>query len=56
MQWLSGAVTPSKGYLLGLGEMYVTDPRFAANYEKHGEGTAVFVREAMAVYAERNFV
>ena len=56
VQWLSGAVTPSKGYLLGLGEMYVTDPRFAAKYEKHGEGTAAFVREAVAVYAERNFV
>ena len=56
VQWLSGAVTPSKGYLLGLGEMYVTDPRFAAKYEKHGEGTAAFVRAAVAVYAERNFV
>jgi DNA-binding transcriptional MerR regulator len=55
VQWLSGAVTPSREYLLGLGEMYVTDPRFAASYEKYGEGTAAFVREAMAVYADRNF-
>ena len=37
----------------GLGRMYVEDPRFAANYDVHGEGTAAFVRDAMAVYAER---
>jgi hypothetical protein len=41
--------------LLGLGEMYVTDPRFAANYEKHGMGTAAFVRDAIAVFAERRY-
>lgn len=52
--WLSITTTPSKEYFVGLGEMYVSDPRFAANYDKHGEGTAEFVRDAMAVYAERN--
>jgi MerR family transcriptional regulator, thiopeptide resistance regulator len=36
----------------GLGDMYVADPRFAANYDKHGAGTAEFVRDAMRVYAE----
>jgi DNA-binding transcriptional MerR regulator len=55
VEWLSQTVTPSKGYLLGLGEMYVTDPRFAANYEKHGIGTAAFVRDAIAVFAERRY-
>jgi hypothetical protein len=30
------------------------DPRFTANYDKHGEGTAEFIRDAMKVYAERN--
>ncbi|MCP2291234.1 MerR family transcriptional regulator [Nocardia amikacinitolerans] len=39
---------------IGLGEMYVTDPRFAVNYDVHGEGTAAFVRDAMKVYAEAN--
>jgi len=28
-------------------------PRFAANYEKHDIGTAAFVRDAIAVFAER---
>jgi len=55
VQWLSQAVTPSKGYLTGLGEMYVADPRFAANYDTYAAGTAAFVRDAMAIYAERNY-
>ncbi|MFF9849021.1 MerR family transcriptional regulator [Streptomyces litmocidini] len=52
--WLSTTVTPSKEYLIGLGQMYVDDPRFTANYDRHGEGTAILVRDAMKVYAERN--
>jgi len=31
--------------------MYVADPRFTAAYDWAGEGTAVFVRDAMAAYA-----
>lgn len=38
-----------KGYVTGLGEMYVADPRFAANYG--GEKGAAFVRDALRVYA-----
>ena len=53
-EWLSITTDPSKAYFLGLGQMYVDDPRFTANYDKHGEGTAEFVRDAMKVYAERN--
>ncbi|GGU75264.1 MerR family transcriptional regulator [Streptomyces litmocidini] len=52
--WLSTTTTPSREYVIGLGRMYVDDPRFTANYDKHGEGTAVLVRDAMEVYAERN--
>ncbi|MBP2583623.1 DNA-binding transcriptional MerR regulator [Streptomyces sp. PvR006] len=52
--WLSATTTPSKEYVIGLGRMYVDDPRFTANYDKHGEGTAVLVRDAMEIYAERN--
>ena len=40
--------------MTGLGEMYVADPRFTVNYDKHGTGTAVLVRDALAIYAERN--
>lgn len=39
------------GYLLGLGEMYVADERFAANYG--GVTGAKFVRDALAVYVAR---
>ncbi|CAH0168282.1 HTH-type transcriptional activator TipA [Arthrobacter sp. Bi83] len=41
-----------KGYVVGLGEMYVADPRFAANYG--GEAGAGFVRDALRIYAERH--
>ncbi|MFE5945035.1 MerR family transcriptional regulator [Streptomyces sp. NPDC056480] len=52
--WLSTTTTPSKEYLIGLGRMYVDDPRFTVNYDRHGEGTAVLVRDALEIYAERN--
>ncbi|MGW4702936.1 MerR family transcriptional regulator [Streptomyces sp. NPDC004285] len=52
--WLSTTTTPSREYLIGLGQMYVDDPRFTAHYDRHGEGTAVLVRDALKVYAERN--
>ena len=55
VQWLSQVAAPSKDYLTGLGEMYVADPRFAANYDRYAAGTAAFVRDAMAIYAERNY-
>jgi hypothetical protein len=47
-----GTTGPTKEYFLGLGEMYVADPRFAKNYG--GEAGATFVRDAMRVFAERN--
>lgn len=40
------------GYVRGLGEMYVADPRFAANYG--GQVGAEFVRDALAAYADAN--
>ncbi|POH75439.1 MerR family transcriptional regulator [Arthrobacter glacialis] len=40
-----------KDYILGLSEIYVADERFAANYG--GTAGATFVRDALAVYAER---
>ncbi|MBH0778990.1 MerR family transcriptional regulator [Nocardia bovistercoris] len=43
-----------KEAFIGLGEMYVADPRFGRNYDVHGTGTAEFVRDAMRVYAEAN--
>jgi DNA-binding transcriptional MerR regulator len=52
--WLAVTTTPTKSYFIGLGNMYVDDPRFTANYETHGAGTAAYIRDAMKVYAERN--
>lgn len=37
----------------GLGQMYVDDSRFTANIDQFGEGLAVFMRDAMAIYADR---
>ena len=51
--WLAGIPgTPgaSRGYVLGLAEMYVADERFAANYG--GVSGARFVRDALTVYAD----
>jgi len=54
-EWLAGIPgTPANdpatrdAYLLGLGELYVADARFAANYG--GEAGAAFVRDALAAY------
>ncbi|MBM6623319.1 MerR family transcriptional regulator [Micrococcaceae bacterium RIT802] len=59
VDWLASvpgtpASTPGgdlRGYVTGLGQMYVDDPRFGANYGGTEGGT--FVRDALAVYAER---
>jgi len=55
LDWLTGANGGQDvpyGYFTGLGEMYVADPRFGANYG--GETRASFVRDAMQVYADRH--
>ncbi|MFC5652540.1 MerR family transcriptional regulator [Paenibacillus solisilvae] len=36
----------------GLGQMYVDDVRFTKNIDKFGEGLAVFMRDAMGIYAD----
>ena len=43
----------SKAYVIGLGELYVSDPHFAANY-RIGEGSegVTLVRDALRLYAE----
>jgi len=40
----------SKEYHKGLGEMYVADERFKANYEKLATGCTEFLRDAINVY------
>ena len=36
--------------LMGLGQMYVADERFQNNIDKHGDGTAAFICEAIGIY------
>jgi len=58
VEWLTGipgtpAAAPGgdvKAYVTGLGEMYVADPRFGANYG--GQAGAEFVRDALRIYAD----
>src|SRR5699024_11755896 len=38
----------------GLGKMYVVDERFTKNIDEFGEGLAIFMRDAMAFYADNN--
>ncbi len=37
-----------------LGQMYVDDERFTNNIDKFGEGLAMFMRDAMTIYADTN--
>ena len=39
--------------LAGLGQMYVADERFKNNIDKHADGTAAFIGEAIKVYCSK---
>ena len=39
--------------LTGLGQMYVADERFKNNIDKHADGTAAFICEAIEVYCRK---
>ena len=39
--------------LSGLGQMYVSDERFKNNIDKHADGTAKFVSEAIKIYCRK---
>ena len=38
--------------LAGLGQMYVADDRFRQNIDKHADGTAAFICEAITIYCK----
>ncbi|MFI9721908.1 MerR family transcriptional regulator [Streptomyces sp. NPDC052396] len=44
--------TPNKAAYKGLGQTYVDEPQFRANYGKIAEGLAEYQRDAMVVYAD----
>ena len=39
--------------LFGLGQMYVADERLKENIDKHADGTAEFISEAIAIYSKK---
>lgn len=44
--------TCTKEILAGLGEMYVADERFQKNIDRHGDGTAQFMHDAIKAYCK----
>jgi DNA-binding transcriptional MerR regulator len=52
--WLNNVGNYSLQAFKGLGQLYVDDERFTKNIDQAGEGLALFMRDAMAVYADNN--
>ncbi|MGV4986810.1 MerR family transcriptional regulator [Streptomyces sp. NRAIS4] len=50
--WLCNFWTPDAAAYRSLGQMYVDDERFKANYERIAPGLAEYQRDAMAAYAD----
>ncbi|WP_369200037.1 MerR family transcriptional regulator [Streptomyces sp. PU-14G] len=44
--------TPCAAAYKGLGQTYVDDPQFRANFDRIADGLAVYQRDAMAMYAD----
>lgn len=53
-QWVSNFWKPSKDAYIGLGRLYVEDPRFTQNYDKYAPGCAEFMAASMQIYAQEN--
>ena len=43
----------SSQILSGLGQIYVADERFKKNIDKHADGTAVFISEAIHIFCSK---
>lgn len=53
--WVCHSWTPDAAAFAGLGRFYVENPEFRGTYEDGAlPGTAAFIAEAMAIYAERS--
>lgn len=52
--WISKFWTPDYDSFMELAITYVRDERFASYYDTMAPGFAVFVKEAMCVWADRN--
>jgi DNA-binding transcriptional MerR regulator len=51
-RWFCSFWTPTWDTYVCIGNMYVDDARFTAHYDAHAPGLAVYLRDAMKVYAE----
>ncbi|MGX1768148.1 MerR family transcriptional regulator [Dietzia sp. NPDC055343] len=49
-----GGTAPGADAFIGLGQMYVDDPRFGEAYTVEGRNCADYVRDAMTVFAQEN--
>jgi DNA-binding transcriptional MerR regulator len=54
--WVSLFWTPTAETYTGLTQMYVDDERFRRNYDEVAPGAAALLRDAAAIYAERELV
>lgn len=52
--WVGRFWTPGREAYVGLGRMYVDDPRFTATIDAYAAGLAPYLRDAMAVYADEH--
>ncbi|MBV9793127.1 MAG: MerR family transcriptional regulator [Actinobacteria bacterium] len=50
-RWVARYWTPNAAAYRNLGQLYVDDERFRANYDKITPGLAAYQRDAMAIYA-----
>ena len=53
-RWVCAGWSPDKAGYVGLGTMYVQDPRFTVFYDSEIPGLAAYLAEAMKVWAEAN--
>ena len=52
--WIAAFWQPNQTSYIGLGEMYLQDPRFMAHYEDYAPGLAAYMCAAMRFFAEAN--
>jgi hypothetical protein len=50
-QWICNFWTPTSEAYIGLGQLYVEDPKFTAHYEEFAPGLAAFIALAIEEYA-----
>ena len=51
-RWIAHFYDPTVEMYRGLADMYVGDPRFAANYEKYGPDLASYLRDAIHAHCD----